>query len=165
MYLYRLAKRRGNREFPFSDPVLGVSSMIIGDVHEDNQTRENATYLGDTALVANMYYYRSYSGLILSDEDWFVTEIPPGWMIIVVINDSKAPPGINSHFKLYTEGREIKMVTSDMEIEIPNYDTSEMQCYMKVFPYEYQFINEMPDTEIGGNIIQYTIRIVLRRAL
>ena len=165
MYLYRLAKRRGNREFPFSDPVLGVSSVITRDIHEDNGDKENASYLGDTTLVANMYYYRSYSGFILCDEDWYFTDIPAGWIIIAVINDSKAPPGVNSHFKLYIENREISMVTSDMEIEIPNYDTSPLRCYMKVFPYEYQYISEMPDTEIGGNIIQYTIRVVLRRAL
>jgi hypothetical protein len=166
MYLYRLGKRRGGKEFDFSDPALGISSTVTRDVYEDNNIRERAARLDETPLVSNMQYYRSYSGFIFQDEDWYYTDIAPGWQAVVVINDTQAPPGReDSHFRLYIENRDSMVVTSDQEIEIPNYGTTEMRCYLRVYPYEHQYINDMPATEIGGSSVQYIIKIIMKQAL
>jgi hypothetical protein len=164
MYLYCLAKKRGDKEFPLSEPAMGVSSLVTRDVNEENDAESAATHLGDTPVISNMHYYRSYSGFILQDEDWYYTEIPPGWQISVIINDSKAPANRLSHFMLYIKDRDTARVTSDGEIQILNSETSPLRCYLKVYPYEYLYISEMPETEIGGGMVLYTIKISMKLA-
>jgi hypothetical protein len=160
IYLYRLLKRRGRRIFPSSEPVLGVSSLVTGDLQEPNNGEDAATFLDDTTIIANMYFYRSYQGLMVWDEDWYCMDIPPGWRASVVVNDSKAPSGLESHFKIYIKDREINKITHDDPIPVPNYGTEELRCFFKIFPDEQIYVSkEMPSTGVGGGIIQYTIKI------
>jgi hypothetical protein len=160
LYLYRLSKRRGMRIFPPSEPVLGVSSLVTRDLWEPNDQEESATLLSDTTIIANMYFYQSYQGLKVRDEDWYCMDIPPGWRASVVVNDSKAPSGLESHFKIYIKDRETNKVTHDDPIPVPNYGTEPLRCFFKIFPDEQIYVSkEMPSTGVGGGIIQYTIKI------
>jgi hypothetical protein len=160
LYLYRLLKRRGLRIFPPSEPVLGVSSLVTRDLQEPDNSEDSAVFLSDTTIIANMYFYQSYQGLKVWDEDWYYMDIPPGWRASVVVNDSKAPSGLESHFKIYIKDRETNKITHDDPIPVPNYGTEALRCFFKIFPDEQIYISkEMPSTGVGGGIIQYTIKI------
>jgi hypothetical protein len=166
LYLYRLSKRRGERQFPPSGPALGVSSLVTRDIYETNDSEETAVFLSDTTVISNMYFYQSYNGLRVSDEDWYVMDIPPGWRASVVVNDSKAPAGLESHFKIYIKDRETNKVTHDDPIPVPNYGTSPLRCFFKIFPDEHIYISkDMPPTGAGGAIIQYTIKITAKTVM
>jgi hypothetical protein len=165
MYLYRLAKRRGDREFPPSDPVLAVSSLVTRDAYEENGGMQAATHLGDTPVIANMYYYRSYSGLSAQDVDWYWFDIPPGWRVSLVVTDARVNPGISSHFRYYIAGRAEGMVVSDVPIPIDNYEKTALRCYFRLFPDVGQYIMDMPPSQVGGGIVAYEIKIVQKLLL
>jgi hypothetical protein len=161
LYLYKLAKKRGDKTFTDSDPVLGVGSLVTRDPHEENDEMGKAVYLSDTTLISNMYFYRSYQNISVSDTDWYYMDIPPGWQCTIVVNDANAPPGLNSHFMLYVKDRAFQQVLQNYEIEIKNYETTNLKCYFKLYPSESVYVaNNMNMDGVGGAIVQYTIKIV-----
>jgi hypothetical protein len=163
MYLYRLAKKRGNKNFPFSEPVLGVSSLVTRDTYEENNTMETATHLEDITLIANMYYYRSYSGFELQDFDWYWFDIPSGWQVFIVVIDDKPNPGTDSHFRYYIHGRTEGIVFSSLPMIIENFEKTTYRCYFKLFPNVDQFV--LNPTQIGGGVAPYQIKILKKEMI
>jgi hypothetical protein len=157
-YLYRLKKRRGEKIFPASGPALGVSRQEIVDVHEVNDTEERAVQLNHTELHLNMFYYRSYTGLTISDVDWFYVDIPPQWRVSIVIADQEAPTSsADTHFRYYIKNMDKGVITQNTNLDIRNVEDTMLRCYFKLYPLEKIFVSD--DSLSGGDIINYTIKI------
>jgi hypothetical protein len=74
-YIYRLDKMRGTKPFTGTKLGYGVSSSIVNDSFENNDTLENATYL-DTSCNCNTYYC-DFGNYKLIDYDCFYIILKP----------------------------------------------------------------------------------------
>jgi hypothetical protein len=158
LYLYRLKKRRGEKIFPASGPAFGVSRQEIVDVHEVNDTEESATQLSHTELHLNMFYYRSSTGLTISDTDWFYVDIPPKWRVSILIEDQETPnASTDTHFRYYIKNMEAGVIIQNTSLDIRNVEDTPLRCYFKLHPREKIFVSDSEQS--GGNIIDYTIKI------
>ncbi|QQO10704.1 hypothetical protein [Breznakiella homolactica] len=158
-YVYRLSKQRGNRVFGPSEPVLGVSSLVTRDEYEPNGTKETAVLIGTIDTIANMYYYRSYNGLLLSDEDWYCIEVPPLRKASVIVRDSQVTHiEANSHFKVYEEERSEQVVLHMKKFWIENNEMAPRVMYFKLYPNEDIFFASSL-VKVGGKIVRYTIGV------
>ncbi len=77
-YLYRLDKVRGKKKFKGRQYYLGVFNGKRRDRFEPNDNEGSATKL-DEERSSNVYYYRSWTGIYIEDEDWYEVEIPGFW--------------------------------------------------------------------------------------
>ncbi|MCL2128888.1 MAG: hypothetical protein FWH35_00855 [Treponema sp.] len=161
MYFYRLYKRRGQKTFPLSKEVMGVSSLIIRDEHEPNNSQEEATELGAHTLHGNIHFYQAYyKGYKLIDEDWYYIDIPPQWQATMIIHDEEVPGGESkTHFKIYIKDRDTKDVTQDNPISIGNFSEKPYRCYFKVYPNESIYLSELVPYGTGGSTTGYTIKL------
>jgi hypothetical protein len=75
-YYYRLAKRLGNKEFPKSGYISGVSTFSRQDEYEHNDTKDTAKPL-DTTTNGNIYYYNDGAGNVFEDVDWYYVHLEP----------------------------------------------------------------------------------------
>jgi hypothetical protein len=157
-YLYRLYKTRGKKTFGPTEQALGVSSLVCRDVYEPNDTMERAIQLETIDYIANMYYYRAYSGEEAVDEDWYFIRIPPLRQASVVVNDSRVEESDRpTHFEYYEYERDQKPVRQLLNFWIVNNELVTKNYYFKLYPAKSQYIGmEMP---AGGAIIQYRISI------
>jgi len=157
-YIYRLSKRRGNAVFGPSQEVLGVSSLVIRDLHR-NDTMETALHLESADYIANIYYYRSYSGLELIDNDWFYIDLPPLRQASVVVKDAEVELSESpTHFEYYTYGRESNPVLNLRDFFIINNELQANRFYFMLHPAKLQFVGS--GIPAGGSIVQYRISLV-----
>jgi hypothetical protein len=155
-YLYRLSKRRGDRIFGPWGPVLGVSSLVTRDAYEVNDSTESAVRLETIDVIANMYFYRAYNGMVLSDSDWFYIDIPPLRQASVVLVDSKiVMGGVPSHFNYYEFGVDKGNVINENAFWIKNAGLAAGRFYIKIYPNEGMFLT----APAGGQMIKYTLKI------
>jgi len=156
-FIYRLSKRRGKVTFGPSKEALGVSSLVIRDIYR-NDTMEQALKLESTDYIANIFYYRSYNGLELIDEDWYFIDIPPMRQASVVVRDYEAnEPDSLTHFLYYEHARESYVVRQLRDFWIVNTELETKRCYFKIFPAKSQFVNS--GIPAGGGIVQYKISL------
>ena len=156
-YIYRLSKRRGNRIFGPSKETLGVSSLVSRDIYR-NDTMEEAVRLETIDYIANIYYYRSYGGAELIDEDWYYVEIPPLRRAAVVVNDSLITDGNKpTHFMRYEYSRDDKPVIQLSAFWIINNELETKRYYFKLYPAKMMFVGMAGIP--GGDIVRYTISI------
>jgi hypothetical protein len=155
-YLYRLSKRRGDKTFGPWETSLGVRSLIIRDGYEINNTSETAVHLETLSLIANMYFYRSYNGATLRDEDWYSVDVPPQRRLSVVVSDSLiGTGGLPSHFMYYILGATGDEVIHEDAFWIFNTTTQQKRFYFMLYPNETLFAG----SSAGGQIISYTIQV------
>ncbi|MCL2410207.1 MAG: hypothetical protein FWC97_01055 [Treponema sp.] len=153
-YIYRLSKRRGREIFGPSPRALGVSSLVVRDIFR-NYSRENALQLGPVDIIANIYYFRSYCGLELINEDWFFIDIPSLWRVALWVDDSDARPGNTAtHFMYSVYTRESGPVLQLAPFWIVNPKLVTTRYYLKLFPARREFLD---DGVPGGSIVQYRI--------
>jgi hypothetical protein len=166
-YVYRLKKRRGNKTFPESGIVMGVSSLVTRDIYEVNDTEKQAIPLSDTTISANMQYYKGESGLILADEDWYYIDIPPRWRASVVIFDYEKPTNYqHCHFMMYIENETYHAVIHSVPYVFSNYDNTPSRVYFKIYPNDSTYVlYDMPQDHKGGAIIRYTITLAEKAAM
>jgi len=162
-YIYRLSKRRGKEVFGPSPEAMGVSSLVCRDVYR-NDTMADALRLESIDYIANIYYYRSYGGLEIYDEDWYYIEIPAMRQASVVVNDSQvAESDQPTHFEYYEYGRNAHSVKQLKDFWIINTELETKRYYFKLFPATSQFV--LPGSgsgsvlPAGGDIVQYRISI------
>ncbi len=160
MYLYRLSKRRGNKTFGPSDPVLGVSSTVARDIYEPNDTIENATLLTSRApYIANMYYYQSYNGISIGDEDWYCVDVPPLLCADILVNDSQTENNKDpSHFMVSYPNRSSEQVDHLVSFKVENTESETARLYFKLYPNNSKFISQLPGSS-GGKVVKYTISV------
>jgi hypothetical protein len=156
-YIYRLSKRRGKQIFGPSAEVAGVSSLVSRDIYK-NDTMEQAVRLESIDIIANMYYYRTYCGLEVIDEDWFYIEIPPLRQASVVVNDSQVEESDRpTHFEYYEVGRDRNPVRQLRDFWIINNELETKRYYFVLYPAKPQFVGV--GIPAGGKIVQYRISI------
>jgi len=156
-YIYRMFKRRGSEIFGPSPEVIGVSSMVSRDVYR-NDTMETAERLETIGYIANIYYYRTYNGLEIMDEDWYYIEIPALRKASIVVNDSKvAEQNRPTHFECYEYAREAFPVVHLLDFWIINNEMETKRYYFKLYPAKLQFVGV--GVPAGGDIVRYTISI------
>jgi hypothetical protein len=157
LYIYRLSKRRGLRTFGPSGEVLGASSLITRDIYR-NDTKEKALRLEANDFILNIFYYRSYTGMELIDEDWFYIDIPPMRQASVVINDSQVSEGdFPTHFEYYEYAVKSDTVRQLRDFWIINTELTTRRCYFKIFPTRSQFVAD--GIPAGGKFVSYTISL------
>ena len=160
-YLYRLIKRRGGKTFAPSAPALGVCSAVCKDVDEPNGARQAAIDIVNDHN-ANMYFYKSNSGLRVSDDDWYRVTILPRMKALIKVTDLNAPYGIDAtHFKVYKEALLDDDVVTGGFIEIENRKYVTETYYFKLFPNEQIYLRDGDGFEIvaGGAIVPYTVAL------
>jgi len=164
MYLYRLSKKRGKKTFAPSNPALGVSSLIVRDLHEPNDSQKYATHLSDITLYANMPFFRAYNGLTVSDTDWYYVEIPPLWKASIIIFDQKAKDGSkDTHFNIFCkDALTPEEVVQNTAITIVNYKTVKEKYYFKVYPRESIYTDNF-NGGFGGTVVDYNIFVAEMR--
>lgn len=156
-YIYRLSKRRGKQLFGPSGEVPGVSSLVCRDIYK-NDTMEEASRLETIDYIANIYYYRTYGGLELIDEDWYYIELPPFRQASVVLNDSRVEESDRpTHFDYYEYGRDHNPVRQLKDFWIINNELETKKYYFKLYPSKLQFVGA--GIPAGGDIVQYRISI------
>ena len=160
-YLYRIMKRRGEKTFSASAPVLGVCSSVCKDGDEPNGMRQNAIEIINDHN-ANMYFYKSNSGLRVSDDDWYCVTILPRMKALIKVTDLNAPYGIDAtHFKVYKSALLDDDVVTGGFIEIENRKYVTETYYFKLFPNEEIYLRDGEGLEIvaGGAIVPYTVAL------
>jgi hypothetical protein len=155
-YLYRLSKRRGDRIFGPWGPVLGASSLVTRDAYEVNDSTGSAVRLETIDIIANMYFYRAYNGLVLCDDDWFYIDIPALRQASVVLIDSEiAMGGVPSHFNYYEFGVDKGNIINENAFWIKNAGLETKRFYIKIYPNEGMFLT----APAGGQLIRYTLKV------
>ncbi len=158
-YLYTLAKKKGNREFGPSRPVLGVGSDCIGDIWEPNNTKEQAATL-DHELIANSFYYEdAATHSTLQDTDWYKISIPPRCSAsIVVVQSDPIPAQNSSHLSYLVEGTgPAETIASGVLYPIENTGLTTAAFLFCIRPRAEECREEL--TLSGGTVIKYTLQI------
>lgn len=152
-YLYTLGKVRGTKLFGPSGAALGVGSMVIEDALEDNDTKETATGL-IWDLDANLYYYLSYKGAELEDNDWYHVTVPPRRQANIVVTQENLV-GDNTWMYLSLEGHGPEPIANNLGIPLKNYSYEEKIFYFVISPIPAEFYADPPAA--GGSLINYHI--------
>lgn len=156
-YIYRLDRRRGNKNFVSKEYGFGVSTDLIRDIHEPNDSKESATYL-ESDREANIFFYRSQLGHTIEDVDWYYVTIPPRRQVELKINRKNLLIGQTVTGLDYTvEMTETKPVTQNDSIFIVNYDFVPQRRNIRISPDRDFFVNP---GESGGLLVTYTISLV-----
>lgn len=158
LHLYRLSKMRGDRQFGPSASVLGVGSATCKDAWEPNDTADRATDLGYEKDV-NLYYYRSYGGLEVQDEDWYSLKVPPRMVAYVVVTQTNPQLSgtTTTWMRFATPGQVSTPVNNGVLIALTNYAYTERTIAFEIFPEAADFIGS--GGAQGGSLIDYTLRL------
>ena len=168
VYLYRLGKRRGKKEF--ADLItrgkagLGVVSGSRWDDYEPNNSVEQAAHLNDVKIQANSWYYSSnaYDALSVYDGDWYYIDIPSHWTATIVLNDldpyvdpvTGAGSSLN-HFKIDKWGIGSEEIVTGLPKDIQNTTNKAGKFYIRIYPNISTF--ERLYSNPCGKFIRYTI--------
>lgn len=156
-FLYRLRKLRGNRSFGPSAAWLGVCGAFRKDAHEPNDTEDAATALSYDRI-SNLYFYRSYTGEVLGDVDWYRVAVPARRVAyIMVIQDGIDVGTENTKFEVTQPGLAPARVKNSVPIEIRNTTYVDQDYSFKIHPHIDDFFSS-PEYG-GGSMVSYTIMI------
>jgi hypothetical protein len=153
-YLYRLRKTRGDKTFAPSTTAFGVASLVQRDSLEDNDSKSKATHLKDTHDT-NMFFYRSYDGDELSDDDWYSVDIPANRKALIAITDYDADSGsTETHYKVYINETRTEDVKDGDSFEIENNTLRDTRYYFMVYPDNEKYVAV---SAAGGKMVSYKI--------
>ncbi|QOW61618.1 hypothetical protein [Treponema pedis] len=151
-YIYRLDKVRGKVKFKGNVHYMGIYGKEVEDEYEPNNEREQAVKLINDKQ-GNVYYYRSYEGVVLEDEDWYKIELPGKWKaVITIVYDASNQPFV---ITLPYNGKKERPATNGT-VEIRN-DFDEAK-YMR-FKVSLDK-NIVTSGGASGAFYTYTVRIV-----
>ena len=98
-FLYRLDKVRGTKVFYGTNYTYAVrSGSLLSDAYENNDTKDNATYLEED-IIATLPCYKFADGTLLVDEDWYYVKIPPRRTAYIVISETGITGNHMTHFR------------------------------------------------------------------
>ena len=153
--LYRLGKIRGTKLFGPSDAVLGVGGDIRRDMHEPNETRDQATLLSYD-LSSNLWFFSSYDGQESFDIDWYRVSVPPRRQANIVVTD-KVNSDRDNYMSRYRDGAIVRDVVSGFAFAMANHGYAESEIFFRITPNAQTFYNQLGLA--GGNIITYDISL------
>jgi hypothetical protein len=154
-YYYKLAKKRGQKEFDKSDYVMGVGFNITKDAYEENNTKTTAVSL-DSITKCNIYYFKDTYGNFLQDFDWFYVDLKARtYMTIQFTTFDNLKEG---DIECNQESYQTKSLSTGKEVEIRNDEYYDQRLYFQVAVVPTVFIQN--STFSGGKMGDYTINIV-----
>ena len=160
--LYRLSKTRGSRKFDPSDIVLGVSSDVIKDIYEPNDTREKAAELSYVNNANIQYYisetYREYGHFEYIDIDWYFVNVPPNRRANIVIKQRDLPAGGLFAFEVFDAraGVMVKDVKSNIPFSLENRSNTAAVIHFRISPKGENIITS---GRAGGRTLNYTVTL------
>jgi hypothetical protein len=165
-YLYRLGKIRGNRLFGPSEAALGVFGPVRKDEHEPNGDEASATALSFERN-SNIYFFRSNSGAVIEDIDWYAVDVPSRSRTRILITQTT---GI-SQGDLYTlldwyvpgETGNPAIVNDSSAREIINYDFKPKRKLIRISMNSSRCMADY--TLEGGTMVNYVIKLAETRSL
>jgi len=155
-FLYRLIKIRGGRVYTPSIPVYGISSSLIEDDFEENDTKEKATELM-ADRISNMYYYISYDGQQVYDVDWYYVDLGPKRKAQIIITEQYPLAGDATHYVVNVNGT-LSNVKNGVSFEVCNTEDVERRIPFAIEPVKAVFLTGLP-AQYGGDIVSYTIKL------
>ena len=157
-YLYRLSMTRGDRVFGPSEFVLGIGSAACRDELEPNDAESLATAL-EYDRAANLYYYRSFTGTEVEDEDWYSVSVPPRRIAnIVVTQEGLAGGMVATWMYFYLKSTVPAAIINSTAIPIVNNSYETKSFLFMISPNPQEFISD--PTLAGGSFINYTVSLV-----
>ena len=157
-YLYRLSMTRGDRLFGPSESVLGIGSAACRDELEPNDAESQATAL-EYDRAANLYYYRSFSGTEVKDEDWYSVSVPPRRTAnIVVTQEGLAGGMVTTWMYFYLKSTVPAAIINSAAIPIVNNSYETKLFLFMISPNPQEFISD--PTLAGGSFINYCVSLV-----
>lgn len=134
-YVYRLDKKRGTKLFSGKDFSYGFSSDVRNDRSENNDTKENATFL-EYDLVCNLpcikFITKDFTQI---DEDWFYVVVPPRRKAEIVINQMSPFPSSSITTLCYMiPSEKTRSVIQDVAFQICNSSYETQKMYFKISP-------------------------------
>jgi hypothetical protein len=162
-YLYRLGKRRGEREFFPQDYTLAVGSIATRDSYEPNDQEEKATFL-EYMIIANSHCYCFYNAEYLTEGDWFYVRIPPQRKANLELIDEAIAPGADTTHFMYVikDGGAPEPVPnvggggSGSSFEIRNETFVTKDYFFKIYLNRDMVFSE---EAFGGTLIQYSLTL------
>jgi hypothetical protein len=155
-YLYRLTKVRGDRLFGPSPAVLGVCSPSRRDANEPNDTESTAVAM-NTYIEANTFFYRSNTGEVISDTDWYTIEVPARAQASIVVELNLSPGDANTYLYFYRTGTVPEAVVNGDPILIENTGYSAKTFSYSLYPHGENFVG---GAGAGGTLKGYTIQLL-----
>ena len=158
-YYYKLAKKRGTKEFDKSRYVCGVANDKRKDDKENNDTRANAKpfdlSLGKS-MQLNISYYKDDYGNSIEDTDWFYAVIPgsTNFEINIVGTDNLIS---NQDLILYIEDDTSSTIVFTNNYTLQNTDADPKRVYFRISVDKDIFIDGDPSSSDIGKIGLYTI--------
>lgn len=134
-YLYRLDKIRGNRRFKGSDCACTVISATLNDIHEPNNTLENAVELERTIDATMPCSQFNYKERCYGDEDWYFIRLKPLCTAsILFCQAGKGNSSSDSDFLYMVQGSQIKPIYHNEKFTVTNPSYSTRNIYFKILP-------------------------------
>lgn len=153
-YYYRLAKKKGYKEFEKSDFSYGVTNCTRNDCYEPNNRKEDAKPI-DNVTYANIYFYKDNAGNQLVDRDWYYVNIPARkyLKIIIYIHGSA---GMGSGEIRYTReaGEVVDIFDTIDTINIKNNDYIAKTVYFQISVNKAMMNNEVIVYTIDSSELQ-----------
>lgn len=147
IYLYSLAKVRGEKEFDKSSSVIGVFSKDNCDSLEPNNIEEDATLIG-SEFVANLYNFQSVNGLRETDIDWYRISLQGNTSASIVLSQLyELADGEDTGFLYSVDNGSVSEVLNNMEIVLANSSDEEREFLFKLYPDPVDFL---PAAGISG---------------
>ena len=157
-YLYRLSIVRGSRVFGPAPEAFGIGSAACRDALEPNDTEAAATPL-DYDKASNLYFYRSCSGAVVQDQDWYSVTIPPRRTANIVVTQSGLTGGsVNTYMMFYLKGTAPVVIVNNSAIPVTNPAHETKAFLFRISPNPAEFIAD--PTLAGGSFIDYTVSLL-----
>ncbi|MGA2639468.1 MAG: hypothetical protein ABSG21_01040 [Spirochaetia bacterium] len=156
-YLYRLSMVRGSRLFGPTEAAVGIGSAACRDLLEPNDQEESATAL-DYDRAANLYFYRSCSGAVVQDIDWYSVNVPPRRTANIIVTQSGLTGGsVNTSMIFYLKGTAPAVIVNNSVIPIANPSYETRRFLFRISPNPAEFIAD--PSLAGGSFIDYTVSL------
>ena len=157
-YIYRLDKTRGQKYFKGKEYGYGWSSGSIRDCCENNDIKENATFLEyDRICNLTCVGFATGSKEIL-DEDWFYVTIPPMRQADIVVgqhNLDNSTVGAKTNLRIQVSGFDSQSVQHQVAYPIQNTGYETKNFYFKIFPER----TSLSSGNTFCTIIEYTVSL------
>jgi len=155
-YYYKLAKKRGKKEFDKSKYVYGYASNIKNDLFEENNKKKDAKLFEDD-VTANIYYYKDNNGNELLDNDWYYVELIGKKMMVVEFEFVQNSLN-NGDIKFIQEGYAGISISDFDTVSIRNDSHDKKNIYFQITAEKSQFIGL--GNLSGGKLGFYKINFV-----
>lgn len=134
MYMYTLAKSRGDRTFPPGTEAVGAwSPLYLQDPNGANDTKETASPMGTNTVSERVFFYSGINAgdsqrIVLDDQDWFYVDLGPRLQLyFVLLYKASSQSG-----QLVVSSTSDVVVMTNTELSVFNPTTSPQRLWFNV---------------------------------